>query len=136
MGRGNRIKKQLAAQAERRSNPASPAPGTLWYYQKPKEKRLRELQYVGPRSQRITERDPIPPQGLDWRPWDGDYQKEFYWIRVAGAEPSRAVKCWPNAGYMNAADGSGRVWSPDPAFEVAMDVDESAWSVLPEKEDA
>lgn len=61
-----------------------------------------------------------------WRAFlgDGDYDKEWYDVRLPDGQ---IVKhCWPNAGRMNATDGSGQEWgagqcevrlSPDhPAF--------------------
>jgi hypothetical protein len=42
--------------------------------------------------------------------WDGDYDKQFYWVHLP--DGSR-VECWPNAGIMNATDGSGRQWRPE-----------------------
>jgi hypothetical protein len=47
--------------------------------------------------------------------WDGDYEKQFYWLQTADGE---RVKCYPNAGIMNSLDGSGRQWRPDGAVQV------------------
>lgn len=41
--------------------------------------------------------------------WAGDYEKEHYILTTPIGE---GVLCWPNAGYMNASDGSGRMWAP------------------------
>lgn len=49
--------------------------------------------------------------------WDGTYEKEFYWLYPPG-EPR--VKCWPNAGLMNATDGSGRAWKPEDRVRVEL----------------
>ncbi len=45
----------------------------------------------------------------DARPWNGHYVKEHYILVTPTKE---RVLCWPNAGYMNASDGSGRQWAP------------------------
>lgn len=50
--------------------------------------------------------------------WDGRYEKNFYWVYPADGAPR--VKCWPNAGVMNAADGSGREWRPADGVAVAL----------------
>lgn len=46
-----------------------------------------------------------------WRKWQGRYQKIFYDIETTWGKIH--IGCWPNAGYMNAADGTGRKWRPD-----------------------
>ena len=43
------------------------------------------------------------------RLWNGYYEKRVYLVHVSNDE---AVRCWPNAGIMNAMDGSGRAWVP------------------------
>lgn len=87
-------------------------------------------------AERLREGTLLAPEDgskLSWSLWDGNYEKEFYWVLpIAGLnlelqpnesgtygfpEPQGlyAVKCWPNAGIMNAVDGSGREWPYDPA---------------------
>ena len=56
-------------------------------------------------------------EGLPWVLWDGDYEKEFYWVKPPGG--GLAVKCWPNAGWMNTVDGSGRMWQSEANIMVA-----------------
>ena len=41
--------------------------------------------------------------------WDGDYEKVEYEVKLKSGE---VVVCWPNAGRMNALDGSGREFYP------------------------
>lgn len=53
--------------------------------------------------------------------WDGTYEKEFYWLYPPGAA---RVKCWPNAGLMNATDGSGREWKPEDRVRVELVADD------------
>lgn len=48
--------------------------------------------------------------------WDGDYEKEHYWVYRG----SDRILCWPNAGYMNSVDGSGRMWEPEARIHVAL----------------
>jgi len=50
-----------------------------------------------------------------WRKWNGNYQKCFYDIQTTWGKTH--IGCWPNAGKMNAADGTGRSWKP---HQVAM----------------
>ena len=47
-----------------------------------------------------------------WEPFtdDYDYDKAPYEVLMRDGS---AVQCWPNAGLMNALDGSGRMWGPD-----------------------
>jgi len=42
--------------------------------------------------------------------WNGEYEKVYYDIKVGD---EIIEKCWPNAGKMNASDGSGRSWKKD-----------------------
>lgn len=93
----------------------TPRPEYWEYKKRPEEKRENEV-YDQPESNRITAEDREVTEGLTWQAWDGEYKKEHYFIRYKDGD--RMVLCWPNAGYMNSSDGSGRVWSPDPAFEV------------------
>lgn len=58
----------------------------------------------------IRATDPAPPLGYIFSPWDGFYEKEFYWLGKLNKK--NVVKCYPNAGFMNAVDGSGRMWGP------------------------
>lgn len=51
--------------------------------------------------------------------WDGTYEKEFYWLYPCPPGSPR-VKCWPNAGLMNATDGSGREWKPEDRVRVEL----------------
>lgn len=48
--------------------------------------------------------------GDDWATWSGDYDKEWYDVRL----PDGTVipHCWPNAGVMMAMDASGRSFRP------------------------
>lgn len=48
-------------------------------------------------------------------PWTGHYDKEHYVVLMPDGE---RVLCWPNAGLMNACDGSGRMWKPDGVVRV------------------
>jgi hypothetical protein len=50
--------------------------------------------------------------------WDGDYEKVFYRVHLPSGE---FVQCYPNAGWMNATDGSGRMWKPQDAVLVSVD---------------
>ncbi len=50
--------------------------------------------------------------------WDGDYEKVFYRVHLPSGE---LVQCYPNAGWMNATDGSGRMWKPDDRVLVTVD---------------
>jgi len=45
-----------------------------------------------------------------WRKWNGNYQKIFYDIQTTWGKTH--IGCWPNAGKMNACDGTGRSWKP------------------------
>jgi hypothetical protein len=47
--------------------------------------------------------------------WNGNYLKCFYDIPTTSGKTQ--IGCWPNAGKMNAADGTGRSWKP---HQVAM----------------
>jgi hypothetical protein len=53
-----------------------------------------------------------------WHKFTGRYVKKFYELRMR--KNGRPVLCWPNAGYMNAVDGSGRQWSPHADVEVRV----------------
>lgn len=46
----------------------------------------------------------------DFKVWDGEYEKEFYDVRLPSGE---IILCWPNSGVMNSLDGSGRVFRFD-----------------------
>lgn len=61
---------------------------------------------------------PPPTRNRPFRIWKGRYQKEFYDLQL----PSGTIvpNCWPNAGRMNAADGSGRSWRPDGRIKVRL----------------
>ena len=50
-----------------------------------------------------------------WRKWHGNYQKIFSDIRVNNGPT--VIGCWPNAGKMNATDGTGRSW---PKHRIAL----------------
>jgi hypothetical protein len=109
MGRGNRIKAakvRAAVRAEqreqRRNVPSRNAPS-------PPPKRLTPEEVVA----------------LTWIPFDGEYEKEFYWALLPDGE---TVYCWPNAGYMVAVDGSGRQWEPSANIQVSMDLNAVTWS--------
>lgn len=54
---------------------------------------------------------------MSTEPWTGDYDKSFYWLTTAKGEQ---VKCYPNAGFMCAMDGSNRKWLPDGAVSVQL----------------
>lgn len=41
-----------------------------------------------------------------FKPWDGSYEKTHYDVELHTGEVIKA--CWPNAGTMNATDGTGR----------------------------
>ena len=74
---------------------------------------------------------------LPWSSWDGEYEKQHYWLLLPRYLPSlpgqtaavndsspkgrELVHCWPNAGMMHALDGSGRAWSPDPMLLISPD---------------
>jgi hypothetical protein len=45
-----------------------------------------------------------------WRKWNGNYQKCFYDIQTTWGKTH--IGCWPNAGKMNATDGTGQSWKP------------------------
>lgn len=45
----------------------------------------------------------------DYTLWDGEYDKRFYAVLIK----DKPVFCWPNAGEMNALDGSGKHWKPE-----------------------
>jgi hypothetical protein len=53
---------------------------------------------------------------VTWTVWDGDYDKQHYWLLLSTAE---VVHCWPNAGFMVACDGSHREWVPDGKLKVS-----------------
>lgn len=46
----------------------------------------------------------------DWKPFDGEYDKKGYDVLLP--DGTEVLWCWPNAGFMNATDGSGRMWGP------------------------
>jgi hypothetical protein len=50
-----------------------------------------------------------------WRKWHGNYQKCFYDLQTTWGKT--IIGCWPGAGKMSAADGTGRSWKP---HQVAM----------------
>lgn len=54
----------------------------------------------------------------EWRPFDGNYFKQWYDVRVNG---EIVPWCWPNGGMMMTVDGSGREWG-----EGACDIRPSA----------
>jgi hypothetical protein len=54
--------------------------------------------------------------------WDGHYTKRDYIVHL----PGECVKCWPNAGVMNALDGSGRIFKPDGKLVVSVLPNEEA----------
>ena len=49
-------------------------------------------------------------------PWDGDYEKQFYWVRLR--KTGRVIICWPNAGYMNELEGKCRQFSRGDVEEI------------------
>lgn len=53
---------------------------------------------------------------VTWVVWDGDYDKQHYWLLLPSSE---VVHCWPNAGFMVACDGSHREWVPDGILKVS-----------------
>jgi hypothetical protein len=59
--------------------------------------------------------------------WCGWYEKQHYLVTVGGG--AQAV-CWPNAGFMNATDGSGRMWSTDAGVGVQPITTEDALYLL------
>jgi hypothetical protein len=44
-----------------------------------------------------------------FRPWTGLYQKIEYDVMLP--DGTIVPNCWPNAGFMNAVDGTNRKWS-------------------------
>lgn len=46
--------------------------------------------------------------------WDGTYDKDPHIALIDGKE----VPCWPNAGEMNATDGTDRHWTPEDNIQV------------------
>jgi hypothetical protein len=62
--------------------------------------------------------------------WNGYYDKVFYWVHLPGGE---RVECWPNAGWMNATDGSGRHWSPEDKPIVSIQRDAESRLFRPDK---
>ena len=48
--------------------------------------------------------------------WDGEYVKKPYLALINGKE----IPCWPNAGRMNACDGTGRYWMPNDNIKVRI----------------
>lgn len=53
--------------------------------------------------------------------WSGAYVKRYYDVLVPKTD--EIVKCWPNAGLMNALDGSGRSWSFEDHIKVRKHVE-------------
>lgn len=65
------------------------------------------------------------------RAWNGHYVKAHYVLITPAKE---RVLCWPNAGYMNASDGSGRHWAPCADISVErMDLDDALSIVRKER---
>jgi len=54
--------------------------------------------------------------GGEFFPWEGAYVKGFYDVRVGG----EVVPCCPNAGVMDAVDGSGRRFRPEDGVEARL----------------
>ncbi len=54
----------------------------------------------------------------DFVPFDGDYEKEFYDVRLADGEI--VLACWPNAGKMCATNGSSRTWTAEDNIEIRI----------------
>lgn len=59
-----------------------------------------------------------PVEEQEFAPWDGDYDKRFYDVRLPCGEIIKA--CWPNAGKMSAYDGSSRSWFAESNIEVRV----------------
>jgi hypothetical protein len=55
--------------------------------------------------------------------WNGEYEKQFYWVHLPDGT---RVECWPNAGIMNATDGSGRMWRPADKVMITVQAGEDA----------
>jgi hypothetical protein len=66
--------------------------------------------------------------------WDGSYTKRMYVVHL----PGECVVCWPNAGLMNAMDGSGRIFKPDgrTVITVMSDKEADRYDAMDEAEDA
>lgn len=64
----------------------------------------------------------ITPKERHWQPYtlDFDYVKDFYEVRLPSGQI--VAQCWPNAGWMNATDGSGRKWGPADNVQVRIDL--------------
>lgn len=71
-----------------------------------------------------------PPEFFDPYIWDGDYDKQFYWVHLPDGT---RVECWPNAGIMMSTDGSGRQWSPEDKPVVSVQRDEESRLYRPDK---
>lgn len=50
-------------------------------------------------------------EGNPYVPWTGNYAKQHYDVKLPSGEIIK--HCWPNAGIMNATDGSGRQFKPE-----------------------
>ncbi len=57
-------------------------------------------------SKKETKEPKLPTIGTEWIPWDGNYVKEFYDIKLHDGKVLR--NCWPNAGRMHDLHGNGR----------------------------
>lgn len=53
-----------------------------------------------------------------WVKWDGRYEKQHYDVWTSGFDV--VLGCWPNAGWMNATDGSDRRWFPADCLAVRV----------------
>jgi hypothetical protein len=51
---------------------------------------------------------------------DFDYEKVIYQVKL---KDGAIVQCWPNAGFMNAVDGSGRVFKPMAGIKCRVDLE-------------
>lgn len=101
MGRGNIIKKQNAARLA-----------------KAEERARLKAEFDARLKQAISEipDPPVVPDDAVYVPFDPwNYEKEFYAVKL---EDGSIIKCWPNAGYMNAVDGSGRMYNESHNIQV------------------
>jgi hypothetical protein len=61
----------------------------------------------------------IPAEHL-WFTFGDQYYKMDYWVRLGTPGDWTYVRGYPNGGYMNSTDGSGRIWSPEDKIQIAL----------------
>ena len=53
--------------------------------------------------------------------WNGEYEKKFYDVKTASGKIYK--HCWPNAGKMNATDGTETSWTKSDCILVRISPD-------------